>query len=301
MEATQLQPGWAAGTMIRRSACTAMRKSGSAGARCRGLIRRSGRPSPMEQTVGQSSRDAGNGGNILDGERATCHQEAQLGSKWPRIHPLIANPIPSARAPSQTSLRRSLLSEEGLAKAGCRAESLLDFAVKAVTHRKRVASVALPCQFATADESALGADEAGLLGRLLTVEPDLGDSAAVTRRLRHVVLHRPLVAFDAGLGGSPSGVDSLSRIAAFRHPEQRRSRRAAQRPRRPRSLPSQRFVCSCCSTGDSSAVVVSAGACSSTLVASAGASVQNWRLPRPASSTRKAISAERSCSPPSAG
>jgi hypothetical protein len=39
------------------------------------------------------------------------------------------------------------------------------------------------------DELALGADEAGLLGRLLTVEPDLGDRAAVTRRLWHVVLH----------------------------------------------------------------------------------------------------------------
>ena len=68
---------------------------------------------------------------------------------------------------------------------------LLDFAEKAATHRQNRRAPTSHCRVssATADELALGADEAGLLGRLLTVEPDLGDGAAVARRLWHVVLH----------------------------------------------------------------------------------------------------------------
>src|SRR5215217_3083815 len=47
--------------------------------------------SSMEQAVGQSGRNASNCGYVLECERAACHQVAQLGSKWPCIHPVIAN------------------------------------------------------------------------------------------------------------------------------------------------------------------------------------------------------------------
>src|SRR5687767_12625930 len=45
----------------------------------------------MEQTPGQSGRDPSNRSHVLNAERAGCHQVAQLGPKWPRINPVIAN------------------------------------------------------------------------------------------------------------------------------------------------------------------------------------------------------------------
>jgi hypothetical protein len=67
--------------------------------------------------------------------------------------------------------------------------NLFDFGAKAATHRQRSRRRRVASQFATAEELALGADEAGLLGRLLTVEPDLGHRAVVACRLWHVILH----------------------------------------------------------------------------------------------------------------
>src|SRR6188508_1478258 len=60
---------------------------------------------------------------------------------------------------------------------------------------------------------ALGAHKAGLLGRLLAVEPDLGDRTAIAGRLRHVVLHRALVALDGeALRGLTSDIDALTLV-----------------------------------------------------------------------------------------
>ena len=111
-------------------------------------------------------------------ERAACHQVAQLGSERTRIHPVIANLHPVWRAPPY---QRPFVEAFYLEKASREGRmltlggKLLDFAEKAATDRKKSRGAVVT------DELALGADEAGLLGRLLTVEPDLGHGAAVAR------------------------------------------------------------------------------------------------------------------------
>ena len=58
---------------------------------------------------------------------------------------------------------------------------LRDFVERAATDRRKSRERWCFRSVATDEVLALGADEAGLLGGLLTVEPDLGDSAAVAR------------------------------------------------------------------------------------------------------------------------
>src|SRR6185503_20140114 len=63
---------------------------------------------------------------------------------------------------------------------------------------------------------ALGADEAGFLGRLLAVEPDLGGGATVAGRFWNVVLHRALVALDGeALRRLATDVDALAFILSL--------------------------------------------------------------------------------------
>lgn len=57
---------------------------------------------------------------------------------------------------------------------------LRDFVERATTDRKNRADD-VPRSVAADEFSALGADKAGLLGSLLTVEPDLGDGTAIAR------------------------------------------------------------------------------------------------------------------------
>jgi hypothetical protein len=53
--------------------------------------------SPMQQSLSHLSRDAGNSSHVIDGERATRHQIAQLSSERARIHPLLGTSIATGR------------------------------------------------------------------------------------------------------------------------------------------------------------------------------------------------------------
>jgi hypothetical protein len=53
--------------------------------------------SPMQQSLSHLSRDTGNSSHVLDGERATRHQIAQLSSERAGVHPLIGTSIAVGR------------------------------------------------------------------------------------------------------------------------------------------------------------------------------------------------------------